>query len=99
MAATHTLFVREHNRLAKLIKSKNLLWDDEKIYQNARRILIAEHQSIVYGEFHVAVLGENNVENITLSAEGSIYNKYISPSITNEFATASYRFGHSIIQG
>ena len=99
MAATHTLFVREHNRLAKLIKSKNSLWDDEKIYQNARRILIAEHQSIVYGEFHVAVLGENNVENITLSAEGSIYNKYKSPSITNEFATASYRFGHSIIQG
>merc|ERR1711962_1088968 len=51
LAVMHTLFVREHNRLAKLIKLKNPYWDDEKIYQNARRIMIAQHQSITYGEF------------------------------------------------
>merc|ERR1711962_926033 len=99
LAVMHTLFVREHNRLAKLIKLKNPYWDDEKIYQNARRIMIAQHQSITYGEFHKAVLGENNLESITLSSEGSIYDSFKSPSITNEFATASYRFGHSMIQG
>ena len=34
-----------------------------------------------------------------MASEGSIYDKNTDPSITNEFATASYRFGHSMIQG
>ena len=34
-----------------------------------------------------------------MASEGSIYDGNTDPSITNEFATASYRFGHSMIQG
>ena len=44
----HTLMVREHNRLCDLIKDINPALDDEGIYQNARRILIGEWQSIIY---------------------------------------------------
>ena len=40
LAAMHTLFVREHNRICDLILADYPDWSDEEIYQNARRILI-----------------------------------------------------------
>ena len=46
--AMHTLMVREHNRLCDMIKFLEPNFTDEDIYQNAKRILIGEWQSIVY---------------------------------------------------
>ena len=57
LASMHILFLREHNRICNMIQSKYPYWNDEKIYQNARRILIAEYQNVVYGEFLPAILG------------------------------------------
>ena len=98
LASMHTLFLREHNRLCDLIKSEKSTWDDETIYQNARRILIAEYQSITYGGYLPNVLGEDNLGDAKLSTT-SYYKSDTNPGMTNEFATASYRFGHSMIQG
>ena len=98
LASMHTLFVREHNRLCDVIKSAEPRWDDETIYQNARRILIAEYQSIIYGGYLPHVLGEKNLGDNKLSIT-SYYDGNENPGMTNEFATASYRFGHSMIQG
>ena len=59
LATMHTLFVREHNRLCDLLAadSRTSSWDDEVYYQNARRILIAEMQNIVYAEYLPIILG------------------------------------------
>ncbi|POI31259.1 hypothetical protein CIB84_004988 [Bambusicola thoracicus] len=39
LACMHTLFLREHNRLARGLKRLNPQWNGEKIYQEARKIV------------------------------------------------------------
>lgn len=51
LALLHTLLLREHNRVAGILGSMNPLWSDEKIYQEARRIVVAEIQHITYQEW------------------------------------------------
>ncbi|MCA9214383.1 MAG: peroxidase family protein [Planctomycetales bacterium] len=91
LTAMHTLFVREHNRLAAEIEIANPGWSDEQIYQRSRKIVGAQMQVITYQEFLPAVLGPYapGVE--------SVYDESVNPSISNEFATAIYRLGHSMI--
>ena len=102
LASMHTLFLREHNRLCDLLKSDSRTsgWGDEAYYQNARRILIAEMQQVVYGEYLPVVLGTEAMKDNGLQLnKNSNYDDDTDPSITNSFATAAYRFGHSMIQG
>ena len=58
--SVHTIFVREHNRIATFF-IKNTDWDPEKIYQETRRIVGAELQIITYGEFLPLLLSEHTV--------------------------------------
>ena len=46
LAAMHTLFLNEHNRLAKIIQKFVPSLSDEEIYQVARRVVGAELQNI-----------------------------------------------------
>ena len=95
----HTLFLREHNRIAENLIE--ILEDDsdEEIYQKARRLVIAEYQNIVYGEFLKHILGESSMAKYGLNVdEKTYYRQEEDPSLINSFATAAYRFGHSLIQ-
>jgi len=91
LTAMHTLFVREHNRLADEIAAANPELTDEEIYQQARAIVIAEIQAITFNEFLPALLGPDAI------APYQGYDPTVDPSIANEFATAAYRFGHSML--
>ena len=46
LAAMHTLFLNEHNRLANIINNSAPSLSDEEIYQVARRVVGAELQNI-----------------------------------------------------
>ena len=88
LASLHTLFLREHNRIASWIKYFKPFWDDEKIFQETRRIVVAELQNIVYNEYLPLVLGDNTVPHHV----DSHYDETVDPSIDNVFATAAYRY-------
>ena len=93
LMAMHTIFAREHNRLAEIIAAESdTPLSDEEIYQMARRIVGAQMQIITYNEFLPALLGPNAVES---SSSG--YDSSIDAGITNIFSTAAYRFGHSVL--
>ena len=56
-------------------------------------------QNIVYGQYLPEVLGQGTMDSEELGIEEPThYSADIDPSITNAFATAAYRFGHSSIQ-
>jgi peroxidase len=91
LLALHTLFVREHNRLAAEFAAADPTLTGEEIYQEARRIVGAQMQVITYQEFLPALLGPN-----ALSPSAG-YMSGVSPAIFNEFAAAIFRFGHSAL--
>jgi peroxidase len=91
LTAFHTLFVREHNRLAALVADQHPAMSGEEIYQEARRLVGALIQSITYNEFLPLLLG-----NSTLKPYKG-YDPGVEASIANIFSTAAYRFGHSLL--
>ncbi len=91
LAAMHTLFVREHNRLAGLYRRKHPQWSGEQIYQKARQIVGAQMQVITYNEFLPALLGPSTI------APYSGYRPDVNATIRNSFSTAAFRFGHSAL--
>jgi hypothetical protein len=91
LTAVQTLFMREHNRIAAQIQKANPSLSDEQIYQQARALVIAEIQSITYNEFLPALLGQGAIP----AYRG--YNPKVNPDIANEFSTAAFRFGHSLL--
>ncbi len=103
LTGMHTLFLREHNLIANTISQHTTGLSSEEIFQETRRIMIAEFQNIVYSEFLPAVLGKfltkKDLKKLGIKAKATKYDKKVDVSILNEFSTAAYRFGHSLIQG
>ncbi|XP_068677746.1 peroxidasin-like [Montipora foliosa] len=103
LAAMHTLWVREHNRIARQLELINEHWDDEKLFQEARRIVVAEIQHIHYNEWLPTFYNESvrEREGILLEPKGRFFEDYdpeLDPSLINSFATAAYRMGHSLVR-
>ena len=97
----HNLWVREHNRIAEELRIVNPRWDDEKLFQEARRINIAEWQHIIFNEWLPITLGKTYMKAWKLfpltSGYSPDYDIGLDPRINNEFATAAFRFGHTLI--
>ncbi|MBJ6611807.1 MAG: peroxidase family protein [Candidatus Thiothrix moscowensis] len=91
LASMHTLWVREHNRLADGLAQQHPEWTDEQIYQEARRVNVAQIQSVTYNEFLPALLGKDAIPRYTG------YKPNVDPSIDNAFATAAFRMGHTML--
>ncbi|XP_026330359.1 peroxidase-like [Hyposmocoma kahamanoa] len=100
LALLHTLMLREHNRVADILSGLNPLWNDEKLYQEARRIVVAELQHITYQEWLPLNFGENYLRYYRISPSTLYsydYSDDVNPGIINSFGAAAFRFLHSII--
>lgn len=97
----HTVWLREHNRIARFMQKLNPHWNDERIFQETRRIVIAEYQHVIFKEWLPLILGHEFMTTFGLWPLTKGYSRdYLSvfdPRVTNEFATAAFRFGHSLI--
>ncbi|MGK7904812.1 MAG: peroxidase family protein [Hormoscilla sp.] len=89
LVSVHTLFVREHNRLAEELVAAHPDWSDEELFQRARQINVAQLQAIVYNEYLPALLGKNPLP------EYRGYDPSINPGIDRTFSTAAFRLGHT----
>lgn len=83
-----TIWVRKHNQVAKRLKEINPNWDEEMLYQTARKIIGAIFQHIIFTEW---------LPHIVKLPKYRGYNSHLNPTIINSFATAAFRFGHSLI--
>lgn len=95
-------FLREHNRLVRELKKINRQWNDETLYQEARRIVGAEMQHISYNEWLPLALGRSAMKasSTFLQPTGHCkgYSPEVNPAILNEFASSAFRW-HTIVNG
>ena len=91
LTAMHTLFVREHNRLADAIRDEDPTLSGDDVYEEARRIVAAQMQVITYQEFVPFLLGPNALPPY----EG--YDAGVNAGLSNVFATAAFRLGHTLL--
>lgn len=104
LTSMHLIWARHHNYLAQNLAAINPHWDDEKLFQESRKILGAQMQHITYNEFLPILLGEKLVQTIGLATDsqtqftdGDFYDETVDPTIANHFAAAAFRFAHTLI--
>ena len=82
------LLSRNHNNLATGLKTVNPKWNDEKLFQEARRLNIALYENLFFNKLFTAVSGD---------VFDTPYNANADPSPTVEFITGVYRFFHTFM--
>jgi hypothetical protein len=91
LASLQTLFMRNHNAIARQLQANHPDWTDQQLFDEARKLNIAEEQIITYTAYLPDLLGP------TALAAYTGYDSSIDPSIANEFSTIGFRFGHSLL--
>ena len=98
----HTLYIKQHNKVAQAMQKLRSDWNDEKLYQEARRLLTARFQHHVYAEYLPKLLGQAAMKEFGLtpltSGYFTGYDATLDPALPVEFTSAAFRFGHSQIR-
>lgn len=82
----HTLFVWEHNRIAKKIQQRKPHWSNDKVFEKARKKNVWQYQRIIYEEWLPLLLGLKQFPHRQQYLYSDTY-----------FSTVTFRFGHSMI--
>ena len=90
----HTLWFREHNRLASSLKQLNPHWTGDKLYEESRKILGAQMQYITYNHWLPLIIGPEGMVSL---GKYSGYNAQVDPTAANVFASSAFRFGHTLV--
>lgn len=104
LTVLHTIYARDHNRVARRLAELNPHWDDDRLYHETRHIEAAIVQHLLVSEYLPLLIGQELMElhNLTEVPVGSYWSGYdaqVTPSISHGFSTAAFRQGHTFIQG
>ncbi|XP_062573135.1 peroxidase-like protein [Saccostrea cucullata] len=98
----HITWLRRHNLIADALRQATGIQDDEILFQEAKRIVIAELQHVTYNEFLPAVLDNFHMTSFNLRSSpfghANVYSPQIDPRTINAFGVAAYRMGHSLVR-
>ncbi len=93
------LWFRWHNYWADKIfnetQEHRKEWNDERIFNEARKWVIATYQKMVFYDWLPGYLNLNEAEQENVKYEE--YKSYVHPGITHEFQSAAMRFGHTLV--
>ncbi|KJH50789.1 animal hem peroxidase [Dictyocaulus viviparus] len=94
LAAMHTTFFRLHNNIAANMQIMNRHWNQDRIFQETRKIVGSIIQVITFQEFLPTLIGPFHSRLVPPYIK---YDQSVNPGILNEFAAAAYRL-HGLIQ-
>ncbi|CAG0922333.1 unnamed protein product [Notodromas monacha] len=89
---------KAHNRLATDLRYMNPHWNCEKVFQEAKKILIGLYNHIIISEYLPALLAPSTLDKYGLRPARLYrydYDPYVNPGVWNPFGQAAFRFGHS----
>lgn len=102
LTAIQVIFLREHNRIAKLLERLNPRWCDEDIYQETRKIIIGMYQHITFSAWLPRVIGPRIAMRMGLmpqaNGHSNSYDPQVDATISNIFGVSAFRFGHTLLQ-
>lgn len=90
LSSVHTVMLREHNYWADRLAELHPDWTDEQLFAGARQIVEAEIQQITYDEWLPHLVGD-------AVGEDTGFDPALDGQISVEFATAGFRFGHTMV--
>ncbi|CAH1100323.1 unnamed protein product [Psylliodes chrysocephalus] len=103
LTTLHILWAREHNRICYILQKLNPHWDDERLFQEARRIAIAQHQYITFYELLQLYFGQLLIRDshIIFDTDGYVddYDDEMRPHVFNEHAQGAFRHFHGMVEG
>lgn len=101
LTVMHVMFLRMHNKIAMKLNLKNPMWNDERIFQETRKIVVAIQQHMVYNELFPKIFDQNTMMTYGLYSTPRGYNTVYDPSIDGSimmgFSAAAMRFPHTRI--
>lgn len=89
LTAFHTIFVREHNRICDELAHGHPDWDDEQLYQHARKLVGGLIQTITFEEW-LPAMGVN-------LPDYAGYDNSLNAQLSNMFTAAAFRLGHTLL--
>ncbi|XP_026844152.1 peroxidase [Drosophila persimilis] len=105
IALLQTLLVREHNRLVENLALLNPHYSDERLYQEARKISIAQFQKITFNDWLPLYLGRTYtylnglIYPVDPTEYVNDYDETVNAGAYAEFAAAAFRYAHTQIPG
>lgn len=112
LTVLHTIYMREHNRIVDQLADLNPHWDDERLFQETRHIVAAGVQHVMINEYIPLLIGKKMADLYNLTAVSGHehhgkaaglhwhgYDPSVTTSVSNSFAAAAFRQGHTFVQG